>query len=120
MQRRYNGWQRLVHKVAASRAGAWLFAHTLHYVDQPLPRLSKQRFSLAGLLAGLPIVLLTAIGAKSGKQRNTPLVGIPDGDAAILIASYFGNAHHPVWYYNLRAPTSHLIHARAKRHVHRA
>jgi len=44
--------------------------------------------------------------AKSGELRSVPLVGIPDtgphSDRLILVASNFGQAHHPAWYYNLR------------------
>jgi deazaflavin-dependent oxidoreductase (nitroreductase family) len=75
----------------------------LHYLDRALLRLSKGRLSLPGPLTGLPIVMLTTVGARSGKARTTPLVAIRDGANMILIASYFGNRHHPAWYYNLRA-----------------
>ena len=49
----------------------------------------------------LPLVTLTTIGAKSGQLRSTPLVGIPDGERLVLVASNFGQGHHPAWYYNL-------------------
>ncbi len=55
------------------------------------------------MLAGLPVVMVTTIGAKSGQPRSLPLVAIPDGENVILIASNFGQKHHPAWYYNLRA-----------------
>ncbi len=54
-------------------------------------------------MAGLPMVMLTTIGAKTGQPRTTPLVGLVDSDKVILIASYYGSAHHPAWYHNLRA-----------------
>ena len=66
-------------------------------------RLSRGRHSLTSLLAGLPVVTVTTIGAKSGRPRSLPLVAIPDGENVILIASNFGQKHHPAWYYNLRA-----------------
>ena len=47
--------------------------------------------------------MVTTIGAKSGQPRTLPLVAVPDGENVILIASNFGQKHHPAWYYNLRA-----------------
>jgi deazaflavin-dependent oxidoreductase (nitroreductase family) len=55
------------------------------------------------LLVGLPIITLTTTGARSGLRRSVPLVGIPDGDKIILIASNWGQKRHPAWYYNLLA-----------------
>lgn len=76
---------------------------TLYHFDLPVLRLSRGRYSVTSLLAGLPVVTVTTIGAKSGQPRSLPLVAIPSGEAVILIASNFGQAHHPAWYYNLRA-----------------
>jgi deazaflavin-dependent oxidoreductase (nitroreductase family) len=95
--------QRFVQQVASTRAGAWLFARTAHRLDLPLIRLSKGRYSLTSILSGLPVVTLTAVGARSGRPHTLPLVGIPDGEKAVLIASNFGRPHHPAWYHNLRA-----------------
>ena len=55
----------------------------------------------AAELQGKPIILLTSVGAKSGKLRKTPLMRIEhDGEYAV-VASNGGTAEHPVWYYNL-------------------
>jgi deazaflavin-dependent oxidoreductase (nitroreductase family) len=43
------------------------------------------------------------IGAKSGRPRTVPLLGIPDQEKIILIASNWGQNRHPGWYYNVRA-----------------
>jgi deazaflavin-dependent oxidoreductase (nitroreductase family) len=66
-------------------------------------RLSHGRYSATSLLAGLPVVTVTTIGAKSGQPRSLPLIALPDGEHVILIASNFGQRHHPAWYYNLHA-----------------
>jgi|WetSurMetagenome_2_1015567.scaffolds.fasta_scaffold26961_2 deazaflavin-dependent oxidoreductase (nitroreductase family) len=100
---RPNAVQRSIHIVTRTKAGSWFFARTLHHFDRPVLRLSRGQRSLTGILAGLPVVTVTAIGAKSGQPRNLPLVAIPDGENVILIASNFGQHHHPAWYYNLRA-----------------
>lgn len=52
-------------------------------------------------LQGKPIILLTSVGARSGKLRKTPLMRIEhDGEYAV-VASRGGAPTHPVWYYNL-------------------
>jgi deazaflavin-dependent oxidoreductase (nitroreductase family) len=111
--------QHIIQRLASTRAGAWLFARTAHRLDLPLIRLSKGRYSLTGILAGLPVVTLTAVGARSGRPRTLPLVGIPDGEKVVLIASNFGRPHHPAWYYNLRAsPEARLTsHGRAGTYI---
>lgn len=97
-------WQRLFRRVAATPGGAWLASHQLHNLDRLIIRLSHGRQSLAALLTGLPIVTVTTTGAKSGKPRSVPLVGIPTDDGGyLLIASNWGGRKHPAWAYNLRA-----------------
>ncbi len=103
LSHRPNWFQRLIQKLAALRALSWLLSHVLHRVDRAIDRLSRGRLNLTQALTGLPVVMLTTIGAKTGQPRTVPLVAIPDGENIILIASYFGNQHHPAWYYNLIA-----------------
>ena len=103
LTQRPNVVQRALHVLTRTRAGAWFFARTLHHLDRSALRLSRGRYSLTSILAGLPVVLETTIGAKSGQPRSLPLVAMPDGETLILIASNFGQRHHPAWYYNLRA-----------------
>ena len=50
-----------------------------------------------------PVLLLTTTGAKTGKQRFTPLNFTVDGDRLVVIASAGGAARHPAWYLNLVA-----------------
>ena len=100
---RPNWLQRLNQQLAGTRVGAWLFAPTLHYLDTPVLRWSKGRWSVSGIVAGFPVVLLTSTGAKSQQPRTMPLIGIPDGDKVVLIGTNFGRSFLPGWYYNLRA-----------------
>jgi F420H(2)-dependent quinone reductase len=52
---------------------------------------------------GKPVIILTSVGAKSGKLRKTPLMRVEhDGEYAV-VASLGGAPQHPVWYYNLTA-----------------
>lgn len=103
LQQRPNALQRSLHPVLRTKISGWFLARTLHHLDRPVLRLTGGRHSLTSLLAGLPVVTVTATGAKSGEPRSVPLVALPDGENVILIASNFGQKHHPAWYYNLRA-----------------
>ena len=52
-------------------------------------------------MKGMPIILLTTVGAKTGKLRKTPLMRVEhDGDYAV-VASLGGAPKNPVWYYNI-------------------
>jgi deazaflavin-dependent oxidoreductase (nitroreductase family) len=52
---------------------------------------------------GKPVIVLTSVGAKTGKLRKTPLMRVEhDGEYAV-VASLGGAPKHPVWYYNLTA-----------------
>jgi F420H(2)-dependent quinone reductase len=52
---------------------------------------------------GHAVIILTSVGAKSGKLRKTPLMRVEhDGEYAV-VASLGGAPQHPVWYYNLAA-----------------
>ena len=56
---------------------------------------------------GMPVVIVTTRGNKSGKIRKTPLMRVEHGGEYALVASKGGAPDHPVWYYNLVAdPTS--------------
>ena len=59
--------------------------------------------TLSGPFEGRPIVLLTIKGRKSGTERTTPLVYLPDGDRVIVFASKGGAPEDPDWYKNLVA-----------------
>ena len=52
---------------------------------------------------GLPVIIVTNKGNKTGAVRKTPLMRAADGKNYILVASQGGAPTHPVWYYNLKA-----------------
>lgn len=54
-------------------------------------------------LMGRPVILLTSIGARSGKLRKTPLMRVEHDGSYALVASKGGAPEHPVWYHNLIA-----------------
>ena len=56
---------------------------------------------------GLPVVIFTTRGNKSGKMRKTPLMRVEHGGSYLMVASKGGAPSHRVWYHNLRAdPTA--------------
>ena len=90
-------------KFFSLRPVSWVSARTFHHIDSLVYKLSDGRFTMLSLVGGLPVILLTTIGAKSGKQRTVPLTGITDGDRYAVIASNWGKKHFPAWYRNLKA-----------------
>jgi deazaflavin-dependent oxidoreductase (nitroreductase family) len=93
-----------VARVTASwRPISWFYARTLHHIDRLVYRLTRGRATFASRVAGLPIVMLTTTGAKSGRRCTLPLVALPDGDRLVVIASNYGQYRNPAWYHNLRA-----------------
>jgi deazaflavin-dependent oxidoreductase (nitroreductase family) len=72
-------------------------------LDQLVYRLTGGTSTATSWLAGVEIMMLTTTGAKTGLRRTLPVLGLPDGEDTILIASNFGRPRNPAWYYNLRA-----------------
>lgn len=57
---------------------------------------------LMGSFDGNPVLLLHHVGRRSGEQRVTPLLYLPDGDELVIVASMGGTPKHPAWFHNLR------------------
>lgn len=59
---------------------------------------------VAGKALGMPVVMLTTKGRKSGKTRHNMLTSpLELGESFVLVASYGGDDRHPSWFFNLRA-----------------
>lgn len=54
-------------------------------------------------MRGMPVIILTTIGARSGKIRKTPLMRVEHNGSYAVVASLGGAPQHPVWYHNLTA-----------------
>jgi len=63
-------------------------------------RLSGGR--MGSTLLGMPMLLLTTWGRRTGKLRTTPLLYLPINTVFVLVASNGGTAQHPSWWFNLR------------------
>ena len=53
-------------------------------------------------LRGVPVIILTSVGSKSGKLRKTALMRVEHDGEYAAVASLGGAPKHPVWYYNLK------------------
>ena len=65
---------------------------------------------------GLPVIIVTHRGHKTGAVRKTPLMKAMDGDSYILVASMGGAPKHPDWYHNLKEQPN--VEIRDKAEVH--
>lgn len=98
-----NAVQRAVQRIAATRPGGWIVAKLQPPLDKALFNRTGGTTTAASLLSGLPVIMLTTTGAKSGVARTTPIFGIPLGDNLALIGSNYGRETAPGWVYNLAA-----------------
>jgi deazaflavin-dependent oxidoreductase (nitroreductase family) len=80
------------------------------YEPSPFERARKQveEYESSGgtrgtTLMGMPVIILTTKGAKSGKIRKTPLMRVENGGEYAVVASLGGAPKHPVWYYNVKS-----------------
>lgn len=56
-----------------------------------------------GRLAGMPVLVLTTTGRRTGATRTTVLTTpVHDGDRVVLVASFGGDDRHPAWFWNLQ------------------
>lgn len=54
-------------------------------------------------LRGVPVVIITSVGARSGKVRKTPVMRVEHEGSYAAVASQGGDPKHPTWYFNLLA-----------------
>lgn len=81
------------------------FVSKLAPVDRRLLRRSNGRLTIFGPF-GLPLLLLTTTGRKSGERRESPLTYMREADRLFLIGSNYGQANHPAWSWNLLADSN--------------
>lgn len=104
--KKYSILHSTMQKLVSTRPGAWFFSRTLHHFDRAFLKLTNNKTTMTSILGGLPVVILTCTGARSGLQRSIPLVCIQDESEPgriALVASNWGKGHYPAWYHNLKA-----------------
>jgi deazaflavin-dependent oxidoreductase (nitroreductase family) len=98
-----NRFRRMVRRTAGWRPVSWVYARTLHHIDRVVYRLTRGHATFSSWVSGVPVVMLTTTGAKSGQRRTLPVLGVEDNERLVVIASNYGQHRNPAWYHNLRA-----------------
>lgn len=73
------------------------------YNDQVIAEFRANEGKVGGPHEGVPLLLLTTRGAKSGQRRTTPMMYVADDDRLLVFASNLGAPTNPDWYHNLVA-----------------
>jgi len=97
-----SGYARFINWFSTTPVGSWIARTLAARVDPWVYRLSKGRFTSTGTPT-IPQLILTTTGRKSGAKRDVQLGYLRDGSDYILVASNFGQQHHPAWALNLAA-----------------
>jgi deazaflavin-dependent oxidoreductase (nitroreductase family) len=86
------------------------------WTDNLVHRITRNRYGILDI-AGLPNLVLTVPGRKSGIPRSTNLLTVPDGEEWLIAGSYFGAPKQPIWVGNLRATETAQIRYRQRDHT---
>lgn len=105
-----SGWlSRTVQRMAASPRFATVAPSIVPRLDRFLSKVSGGRIMSSSAI--VPSIVLVTTGARSGKQRETPLATVPLHDAFYVVGSNFARESHPAWSYNLLAnPSATVVH----------
>jgi len=98
--------RRLLQRVGRTRAAVAAGKRVVPRLDAWVGRATGERWRPSDVL--FPTLILEHVGRRSGRRMRTPLayVRAPEfGDAYVLAATNFGQAHHPAWSHNLKAAT---------------
>jgi deazaflavin-dependent oxidoreductase (nitroreductase family) len=115
-----NALRRTARTLVATGPASRIGVHLFHRLDTPVFRLTRGRQTVSSLVTGLPVVLLHTRGARTGRWRATPVLGVPTSEGFIVIGSNFGQARDPSWSFNLRAHPEGELDAAGRRSRFRA
>lgn len=73
------------------------------WVRDQVEQYEKSNGASGSELSGMPVVIVTTVGKKSGKLRKTPLMRVEHDGSYAAVASLGGAPTHPVWYWNIKA-----------------
>jgi deazaflavin-dependent oxidoreductase (nitroreductase family) len=76
---------------------------TSEWVRQHVTKISDAGTTDVATIRGLPVVLMTMRGARSGKVRKVPVMRVEHDGTYAVVASQGGAPTHPSWYFNLKA-----------------
>ncbi|SIL80546.1 Deazaflavin-dependent nitroreductase [Mycobacteroides abscessus subsp. abscessus] len=95
------GVRRRVMGLASSRLTAAIARFSVP-IDRFVLTKTMGRYTAMGPI-GMPLLVLTTLGRKSGAPRRQPLTYVRDGARLVVVGTNFGQAHHPAWTSNLLA-----------------
>jgi deazaflavin-dependent oxidoreductase (nitroreductase family) len=98
-----NPLQRLIQALTATRLVSRLLSLSLNRLDRAVLALTGGRHAATQRLAGVPVLTVETLGARSGRPHPVTLLAIARGGEYVLIATAFGSPRHPDWYHNLVA-----------------
>ena len=75
---------------------------TMDWAREQAEKFEAANGTAANDLRGMPIIVVTSVGAQSGKLRKTPLMRVEHDGEYAAVASLGGAPKNPVWYYNLK------------------
>lgn len=78
-------------------------SETLDFNKNIITEFRENGGKVGGMFKGVPLLLLTTTGAKSGEPRTSPVVYMKEGDKYVIVASYAGSDKNPAWYHNVVA-----------------
>ncbi len=79
------------------------------YVREQVEAYERSGGTEGNTMRGRPVIILTTVGAKTGKLRKNPLMRVEHDGTYAVVASLGGAPNHPIWYYNILAyPTVEL------------
>ncbi len=82
--------------------GGFMLRLARPYFRRQIARYQKAEGPEQELFMGAPVLVLTTVGARSGKERTHALGGFPDGpDTWLIVASKGGSETHPAWLHNI-------------------
>jgi deazaflavin-dependent oxidoreductase (nitroreductase family) len=94
-------FKRRVTAFALTKVGTWYSSRVGARIDPWLVRMTRGRVD--STFGVIPVVVVAVRGARSGVERKVPLLYFSDDGDVILIASSYGKAKFPAWYYNIKA-----------------
>jgi deazaflavin-dependent oxidoreductase (nitroreductase family) len=100
-----------------NRFGYWYLTTIAPSIDRTV---TPATHAWVSSVPGTPLLLMTHHGAKSGKQRVTPLMYFSRGDDVVLMASNYGRPKDPAWLANIRANPEVMLEYRGRRGRYRA
>jgi deazaflavin-dependent oxidoreductase (nitroreductase family) len=91
----------VIERMAGSKLFSRIGPKVVPKMDRAVHKLTGGRVLPSSLY--MPVLLLTAIGHKSGEPRTVPIACFPEGENLVVVASNFGREKHPAWSANLIA-----------------